>query len=210
MRTMRLLIWAALIGLCAHAQSAERSENHFGSIYIDGKKAGQIHYTVEYGKEGDIETLQTRASLSILGVKVFNFEQSLHEEWRRGELHQMRGRTNDDGKIFAASLDRGSAVYKGVLNGKPIELPDQAFPASVWHYAIVDRSLLFDLKTLKLMNVKVARAQETLTIDKKQVPAERFDFSGEWQATVWFGKDRKLVQLKHVVDGHEVIVRLDE
>ena len=42
----------------------------------------------------------------------------------------------------------------GALNGKPVELPDKAFPASVWHYAIVDRPLLFDLKVFKLLNVR--------------------------------------------------------
>ena len=210
MKVLRLVTWAVLIAVAASAQAAGRAENHFGSIYIDGKKAGQVHYTVEYGEAGDIETLKTRASLSILGVKVFNFEHNLHEEWLRGDLRNMRGRTDDDGKIYETSLERASAIYKGALNGTPIELPGNAFPASVWHYAIVDQSLLFDLKTLKLMSVRVARLNETLTIQKKTVPADRFDFSGEWQASVWFDRNRQLVQFKYMVEGHEVTVQLDE
>jgi hypothetical protein len=192
------------------AHAADRAENRFGSIYIDGKKAGQIHYTIEYGNTGDVETLKTRASLSILGAKLFNFEQNLHEEWRRGELHQLRGRTDDDGKIYEASLERGPAKYSGVLNGKPVELPGRAFPASVWHYAVVDRPLLFDLKIFKLMNVRTSRSEETLTIAKRNIAAERFDFSGDWTATAWFDAKRELVQFRHRVDGHEVIVRLDD
>jgi hypothetical protein len=210
MKGLRFVTWTALVVLGASAQAAGEAKNHFGSIYIDGKKAGQVHYTVEYGEAGDIETLKTRASLSILGVKVFNFEHNLHEEWLRGDLRNMRGRTDDDGKIYEASLERASATYKGALNGTPIELPGNAFPASVWHYVIVDRSLLFDLKTLKLMRVKVARSNETLTIQKKTIPADRFDFSGEWQASVWFDRKRQLVQFKYMVDGHEVTVQLDE
>jgi hypothetical protein len=210
MNAVRLLIWVALIGLCAGAQAASRSENRFGSIYIDGKKAGSIHYTIEYGDTGDVETLKTRASLSILGVKLFNFEQNLHEEWRRGELHNLRGRTDDDGKIFDASLERGPARYNGALNGKPVELPDKAFPASVWHYGIVDRTLLFDLKVLTLMNVKVARSEETLTIATKKIPVERFDFSGDWSATAWFDRTRQLVRFRYVIDRHEVVVQLDD
>ena len=167
-----------------------RTENRFGSIHIDGKKAGQIHYTIEYGEAGDVETLRTRASLSILGVKVFSFEQSLHEEWRRGELQAFRSRTDDGGKIFEAVLSRGTAVYRGSLNGSPLELPDKAFPASVWHYGIVDRTLLFDLKDFRLLNVKIARAGETLALPNgRKVQTERFDFSGDWRATAWF--DRK-------------------
>ena len=209
MPTVRIALALLLAAFFTTTHAAGRSENRFGSIYIDGKKAGQIHYTIEYGASGDVETLRTRASLSILGLKVFNFEQNLHEEWRLGELHQLRGRTDDDGKIYEASLERGAAKYSGALNGKPVELPDRAFPASVWHYAIVDRPLLFDLKVFKLMNVKTSRSKETLTIDKRKVDVERFDFSGDWTATAWFDAKRELKQFRHRVDNHEVMVRLE-
>lgn len=210
MQAVHTVIGILLIASFATAHAAGRAENRFGSIYIDGRKAGQIHYTIEYGDTGDVETLKTRASLSILGAKLFNFEQNVHEEWRRGELHQFRGRTDDDGKIYEASLDRGQAMYSGTLNGKPVELPDRAFPASVWHYAIVDRPLLFDLKVFKLMNVKTSRSEETLTIATRKIAAQRFDFSGDWTATAWFDAKRELVQFRHFVDRHEVIVRLDD
>jgi len=211
MTAYRLLAWIVLICLSAAVCAGVRTENRFGSIHIDGKKAGQIHYTIEYGETGDVETLRTRASLSILGIRVFSFEQSLHEEWSRGELHQLRSRTDDGGKIFEASLSRGTEVYRGSLNGAPLELPDKAFPASVWHYRIVDRTLLFDLKDFKLLNVRIARAGETIVLPNgKKVATERFDFSGDWRATAWFDHKRELVKFKYVVDGHDVEVRLDE
>jgi hypothetical protein len=210
MSRIHIVIGVLFVAMSAMTHAADRTENRFGSIFISGKKAGQIHYTISYGDSGDIESLKTRASLSILGVKVFNFEQNLHEEWRRGDLQQLRGRTDDDGKIYEASLDRGPAKYSGTLNGKPVELPDRAFPASVWHYAIVDKTLLFDLKVFKLMNVKTARSQETLTIATKKIATERFDFSGDWTATAWFDGKRQLVQFRHLVEGHEVIVKLDD
>ncbi len=210
MKVFHIAAWAVLIGIASGAQAAGRAENRFGSIYVDGNKAGQVHYTVEYGEDGDIETLKTRASLSIVGIKLFNFEQNLHEEWRAGNLRHMRSRTDDDGKTYGASLDRGPEVYKGVLNDKPVELPGKAFPASVWHYAIVRQSLLFDLMALKLMNVKIARSDETITIDKKTIPVERFDFSGDWRATVWFDRKQQLVKFEYLVDGHEVAVQLHE
>lgn len=211
MKAHRFLAGFVLVGLSAAAWAGAGTENRFGSIRIDGKKAGQIHYTIEYGETGDVETLKTRASLSILGVKLFNFEQNLHEEWRRGELQQLRSRTEDDGKIFDASLSRGPEVYRGRLNGTALELPDKAFPASVWHYGIVNRTLLFDLKDFRLMNVKIARAGEMLLLPNgRKVSTERFDFSGDWRATAWFDQKRELVKFKYVVDGHDVEVRLDD
>src|SRR5262249_11419380 len=100
MPAVHILIGLLFIAFCTTAHAAGRAENRFGSIYIDGKKAGQIHYTIEYSETGDLETLKTSASLSILGVKLFNFDQNLHEEWRRGQLQQLRGRTDDDGTIY--------------------------------------------------------------------------------------------------------------
>jgi uncharacterized protein DUF6134 len=207
----RVLTLVVLLGLCGGVHGAGRTENRFGSIHIDGKKAGQIHYTIEYGDGGDVESLRTRASLSILGIKVFNFDQNLHEQWRHGELQELRGRTDDDGKIFDASLQRGPEAFNGSLNGKPVGLPDTAFPASVWHYRIVDRPLLFDLKAFTLMNVKTARSDETITLpNRRKVPTERVDFSGDWRATAWFDRKHEVVQFKYVVDGHDVVVRLDD
>jgi hypothetical protein len=210
MSSIRMVIAVLLIASSTVVLGAGRAENRFGSIYIDGKKAGQIHYTIEYADNGDVETLKTNASLSILRVKVYTFEQTLHEEWRGGQLHELRGRTDDAGKIYEASLQRGPVQYTAVVNGKAIELPDRAFPASVWHYAIVDRPLLFDLKLFKLMNVKTSRSEETLTIDNRKIATERFDFSGDWTATAWFDAKHQLVQFRHHIDNHEVIVRLDD
>jgi hypothetical protein len=210
MSSARLMVAVLLVAWSTVLHAAGRAENRFGSIYIDGKKAGQIHYTIEYADNGDVESLKTNASLSILGVKVYNFEQTLHEEWHGGQLHELRGRTDDAGKIYDASLQRGAAHYSGVLNGKPVELPDWAFPASVWHYAIVDRPLLFDLKVFRLMNVKTSRSAEALTIDNRTIATERFDFSGDWTATAWFDPKHQLVQFRHHIDKHEVMVRLDD
>jgi hypothetical protein len=200
----------ALFALAVGAQAAARAENHFGSIFIDGKKAGQVHYTVEYGDGGEVETLKTRASLSILGIKLFNFEQNLHETWQSGALQTLNGRTDDDGTIYQAAVKRDPAAYQGTLNDKPVDLPGDAFPASVWHYAITEQTLLFDLKNLRLMRVKVARKDETIKVNKVSTPTERFDLTGDWHASLWFNQDKLLVQFEYQVDSHKVSVTLDE
>ena len=200
----------ALLAGGGAALAASHTENLFGAIHIDGRKAGQIHYTVEYGDDGDVETLRTRASLSILGVKLFNFDQTLHETWRKGELRRLRGRTDDNGTVYDAVLDRGPGGYTATLDGKPVALPADAFPASVWHHGIADHTLLFDLKTFTLMRVTITKAPETLTIEKRKVPTERFDFSRDWKATAWFDARKRLVRFRYVLDGHEVLVRLED
>ena len=70
----------------------------------------------------------------------------------------MDGHTNDDGDKFQASVARKPDEYTGVLNGKNLTLPHDAFPNSVWHYQITEQSLLFNLSDLRLMNVQVEQA----------------------------------------------------
>jgi len=55
-----------------------------------------------------------------------------------------------------------------------------AFPTSVWHYNITQKSLLFDLKDLRLMKVKVSESKDSIPVGGRSIPASRFDFSGEW------------------------------
>jgi hypothetical protein len=135
-------------------------QNHFASIYLDGKKIGQIHYMVRINDQGMVEELKTRSSLSILGFQVYYFTQDLHEVWKSGELQNLQGNTDDHNTIYKSSLQRNSTEYDGVLNGKNLTLPHNAFPTSAWHYAITQQSLLFDLKDLRLMKVKVSKSED--------------------------------------------------
>jgi hypothetical protein len=60
------------------------------------------------------------------------------------------------------------------------------------------------------MKVAVSEKPEKIKIDKKNVDAERFDFTGDWKATLWFDQDQQLLRLKYVVQGRDVLVTLDQ
>lgn len=210
----RPIAWLAALlvcGLIGAAAGADKThQNHFATIQVDGKKIGQVQYTLTYDESGEIESLKTNASYSVLGFEVYSFSQDLTERWQSGELQSMDGHTNDDGKKYQASVERKSDDYAGVLNGNDLTLPHDAYPNSVWHYDITEQSLLFNLSDLRLMNVQVSKRPETVRIGGKSFDAERFDFSGDWQATLWFDQDRQLLKLEYKVDGRDVIVTLNQ
>ena len=122
----------------------------------------------------------------------------------------MDGHTNDDGDKYQASVERKPDEYTGVLNGKGLTLPHDAFPNSVWHYQITEQSLLFNLTDLRVMNVKVSKRPESVKIGRQSFDAERFDFTGDWQASLWFDQDQQLLKLEYKVDGRDVLVTLDQ
>lgn len=206
-RRARCLAVLAVLLIVREASAAD--ENRFASIYLDGDKIGQVHYTVRYDEKGLIEELRTTASMSLLGIKLFHFTQDLHEVWKAGELQHMRGYTNDDGDVYEASLERNATEYDAVLNGKSLTLPHDAFPTSVWHYQITQKSLLFDLKNLRLMKVKVVESEDPVSVGKRSIPATRFDFSGDWNVSVWYDQNRQLLMTKHQVKGKDVVVMMD-
>jgi hypothetical protein len=210
----RLTSWLAaslVLVLAGTATAADKThENHFATIRVDGKKIGQVHYTLTYDEGGEVEALKTNASYSVLGFEVYNFSQDLHERWQSGELQSMDGNTNDDGDKYQASVARKPDDYTGVLNDKNLTLPHNAFPNSVWHYQITEQPLLFNLSDLRLMNVKVSKRDESVKVDGKSFDAERFDFTGDWQASLWFDKDQQLLKLEYKIKGRDVVVTLDQ
>jgi hypothetical protein len=210
----RLTSWLAaslVLVLAGTAAAADKThENHFATIRVDGKKIGQVHYTLTYDEGGEVEALKTTASYSVLGFEVYSFSQDLDERWQSGELQSMDGNTNDDGDKYQASVARKPDDYTGVLNGKNLTLPHNAFPNSVWHYQITEQSLLFNLSDLRLMNVKVSKRDESVKVDGKSFDAERFDFTGDWQASLWFDKDQQLLKLEYKIKGRDVVVTLDQ
>ena len=199
------------LGLIGSASAADNTHaNHFATIRVDGKKIGQVHYTLTHDEGGDVEEVRTRASYSVLGINLYSFSQDLHEQWQSGDLQTMNGHTDDDGTKYQASLERKPEQYAGTLNGKPLTLPHDAFPNAVWHYQITEQVLLFNVTDFRLMNVKVAKRQENVKIDGKTFDAERFDFTGDWQASVWFDQNRQLLKFEYKIEGRDVVVTLDQ
>jgi Family of unknown function (DUF6134) len=210
----RLTSWLAaslvlsFIGTTAAADKTP--QNHFATIQVDGKKIGQVHYTLTYDEQGEVESLKTTASYSVLGFEVYHFSQDLNETWRSGELQSMDGHTNDDGDKYQASVARKPNDYAGVLNGKNLTLPHNAFPNSVWHYDITGQSLLFNLSDLRLMNVQVSKRAERVKIGGRSFDSERFDFTGDWQASLWFDQNQQLLKLEYKIKDRDVVVTLDQ
>jgi len=205
----RLAVFAVIFCLSSWASADDGHQNHFASIVLDGKKIGQVHYSVKHNEQGQLEELKTNASVSVLGVKLYDFTQNLHEQWSGGELQSMWGKTNDDGKKYDITLKRTAKEYDGTLNKDPMTLPHDAFPISLWHYAISQNSLLFDLKDLRLLNVKVAGHDDTVERRGESIQTERFDITGDWKGSVWFDHNKQFVKAQYMSDKRLVTVLMD-
>ncbi len=208
MSRLALCLTVLAVLVVSHVAGAA-DQNHFASIHLNEKKIGSVHYTLRLNEKGMVEELRTRSSVSILGIKLHYFTQDLHEVWKDEEPKSIQGYTDDHGKIYELSLQRNVKEYDVVLNGKRLTLPHDAFPTSVWHYKITQKSLLFDLKDLRLMKVKISESKDVVSIGERSIPASRFDFSGEWKIAVWYDQNKQLLKIKYKIRGRDVVVTMD-
>jgi Family of unknown function (DUF6134) len=211
MRGLRLavgLILAVVCGFAAAGQAAE-PEQFFASVYLDKKKIGQFHVRISRAETGEIEELRARASVSMLGVKIYDFTHDLTQTWRDGELTRLQGRADDNGTKYDLQLAREAKNYTGKVNNKAVTLSLEAFPNSIWHYGIVDHALLFNEVDLKLLKVTTTQGNDTVEVDRKKIPAKKVTIKGEFAATVWFDQDRNFVMAELPIAGRKVVVRRD-
>jgi Family of unknown function (DUF6134) len=211
MRGSRLaggLLLGFVICLTGVAEAAE-PEQFFASVFLDKKKIGHFHVRVSRAETGEIEELRARASVSMLGIRLYEFTHDLTQTWRDGELERLQGVADDNGTKYQLQLTRQASDYSGEVNSKPVTLPVQAFPNSIWHYGIVDHSLLFNEVDLQLLKVTTAHASDTVEFDKKRIPVERITIKGDFAATIWFDQDKNFIMADLKLAGRTVSVRRD-
>ena len=124
-------------------------------------------------------------------------------------MEHLWGQANDDGKVYDVDLKRKPFGYAGILNKQTIELPENSFPTAVWHYAITQHRILFSIPELNLLKVEISKTDDTVRIGDESIAAEKFEFSGDWEATVWFDADRQFLKWQYKVKGRTVIVLVD-
>jgi hypothetical protein len=206
---MHLFLVLTLLGLAgvAPAHADVPPGDYRAAIYVDGDRAGTAHFSRRENGGEQIDQVDSEVSIEFLGLDVFEFDQNVRQEWTDGRLQSLDGRTNDDGDVFVTSLQRSDdGALSGTLNDRPVTLPADAFPISVWHYEITRRDTLFDVKDLELREVEVARATDTLEVDGRTIETERFDFSKGWDATVWYDEQQRLVRFRYTRSRHEIVV----
>lgn len=124
-------------------------------------------------------------------------------------MERLWGNTDEHGTTYEMDINRKSDGYTGTLNNQRVELPADSFPTAVWHYAVTEHTQLFSIPELQLLNVKIKKSLDTVFIGDKKVPAEKFVFSGDWKATLWFDYNKQFLKWQYKVKGKKVTVRLD-
>jgi hypothetical protein len=212
MRGLRKIVTSFACVVCVLAAATTygaEPEQFFASVFLDKKKIGQFHVRVNRAETGEVEELRARASVSMLGIRLYEFTHDLTQTWRDGELQSLQGQADDNGTKYNLQLTRGSSQYSGAVNGKAVTLPIEAFPNSIWHYGIIDHSLLFNEVDLKPLKVTTTTKADSVDFNNQKISAQRATIKGDFTATVWFDQEKDFVMAELQLSGRKVVVKRD-
>ena len=173
---------------------------------------GEIgRHVITYSCQGDDLLVETKISgeATMLSVPIYRLDGSYREVWRGDRLISFDSRVDDNGEKFAVSARaEGDQMLIDRRRGT-IEAPATIISDHPWNYAVLDRTLLFDARRGKLRHVQIELAgEETLTIGGREVPARKYNMTGDLERVLWYGEDGTWLQSQLKYGGAKVFVTL--
>jgi len=158
-----------------------------------GKKVGT--HVVEFTRRNtqlnvDVESIIT---IRILKVPVFKFNYTASEQWKNGKLTTVKARTNNGGELTKADY-------------KPIDNDTVAYSSNHWNSDVLDANEVFNTLTGKMSQVSIDKiGNELLQDDDISINADRYRYSGDIQADVWYDASDRWVKLEFKGEDGSVI-----
>ncbi|MGH6918125.1 MAG: DUF6134 family protein, partial [Geminicoccaceae bacterium] len=188
--TLCLLAASAGIGAPAHACDHPPGRDVYK---IDHEMFGEIgRHVITYSCQGDDLLVETEISgeVTMLSLPIYKLAGHYREVWRGDRLISFESRLNDNGEQFEVSARaEGDQMVIDRRRGV-IEAPASIVSDHPWNFAVLDRTLLFDARRGKLRRVQVEPAgREALVIGGREVPAQKYQMTGDLERVLWYGDD---------------------
>lgn len=185
------------------------------AIYRNGQQVGW--HRLRFDQQGDLRTVYIDCEVAIkaLGMVVYRFSHRGRETWHGERLQSLQASTDDDGRRFTVSAEQqgGSLAVERSSPGSqattvalmdPGQAPAKAtrelmpagtLPTSQWNIRQVGQSALLDTQHGKLIHVHVApRGRELVRTGTRNVPADRYSYSGGLRMDQWFDENGRWVK----------------
>jgi hypothetical protein len=168
-------------------------------LRIEHAQFGDIgQHAVDFSCEEDgalVVDTTAEIEVKILFATAYHREARWREVWRDDQLLEFEGTTIDDGEPFrvTARLEGDRMIIEG-RSGR-IDAPPEIVPDHPWNEALIDRSLLFDVRDGALLEVKAdATDKEPVVAGGREVEAQKFVVSGDVERDLWYAKDGRWLQ----------------
>jgi hypothetical protein len=178
------------------------------AILMDGDPIG--HETYDFRQDGGHVSVSvtTKTDVKVLFLN-FHYRHARQEEWLDGQLQSLRANTDDDGSKHHVEADAKDGSLSLAADGKPVSLPPDSLPLTLWNKALLATSTLYGVIDAQPYHVTSKDlGAETLTLAGKPVATEHYRIDGDVQRDLWYGEDGLLVQTTFERKGYPIkIVR---
>jgi hypothetical protein len=183
------------------------------AIYVDGKKSGESHVTIQTQDDGST-IVSSSAEVNINRVIVhYSYSFSGTETWKDGKLTRLDTKTNDDGKKLTVSAVAQKDVLKLKANNNEREVRGDVWSTTYARYPDVNlcnkNVPLLDVDTGKELVAKLEFVgAEEMAVAGRKTACNHFRLRGDVTIDLWYDGQKRLVRQESVEQGHKVLTEL--
>jgi Family of unknown function (DUF6134) len=196
-----------------YAAAAEVETRDF-TVYVDAKKAGDMHMTINRQDDGATSvSCDTDVSIGAI-ITLYKYSYRGRELWKDGRLQRFESKCNDNGKEFVVSaMAADDGLHVKVNNVEHITSAD-AMLTSYWTQpdaTLKDQTVpLLDADCGRDLEGKVQSVgPEKYVVQGKGQTVQHVRLTGKnVEIDLWYDDARRLVREEWVEDGHRTVVSL--
>lgn len=208
---MRRLLATTLILAAMSPMAASATEDTYPSVanYAVTRNGQTIgRHTLTFQQQGPLRivSIDSRASVRMLGITAYRYTHQGREVWNGEQLQSLQAVTDDNGRRSTVRAERRdgrlaveraapgtvtmvAASTQGVeqLDANRASMPADIMPTSQWKMRQVRQSKLLNTQDGTLIQVQVkSLGRENVRTGTSTVPATRYAYSGGLQMNQWF------------------------
>jgi hypothetical protein len=198
--------------LVARAGAGEVETRDF-TVYVDSKKAGDVHMTINRQDDGATSvSCDTDVRVGAF-ITLYRYSYRGMEQWKGGVLQRFESKSNDNGKKFTVTASATGDGLRVRVNDVEHTAPAEVCLTSYW--AQPDAKLAN--QTIPLLDADTGR---DLQAKVEFVGPEKYGAEGQTVQHVrltgkgvamdlWFDDAKRLVRQEWTEDGHRTVVDLN-
>lgn len=197
----------ALLALAATPPAAaERAPFDLASAYEGGlafevRREGRNigSHDVTFERDGDALRVTARSDIRVrfLGIPVYRFEYRSESLWDEAGLLRLEAETDDDGRETRVVARREADALRIEGSGGEAAAEAPLFPTDHWHSGVLRETAVLNTLTGRLNEVEIVfEGEESIEAGGETLPARRYSYQGDLQATVWYDREGRWVGLR--------------
>ena len=183
------------------------SKNIKFDVFRNNKKVGNHNITFYHLNDDKFKVIaEMDLSVRFLSIPLYSYSYRSEATWQQNKLTDLTSEQNDDGittNVNVISAEK-SLLIKGPSGN--ITADRHLYPTNHWHAGVLSQKQVINTLNGKVANVKIAEIEsEQILAEGKTISANRYQYSGDVETTVWYDNAGRWVKMQFNGKGGSVI-----